>query len=105
MSTEEITRSTGSGDRVSEGPAHRQRGVVIVYDGRREGRAALRYAGVLAGQVDVPLTVVSIASKERTDISPAPGDLTRPRQGAAQPHLSLGDRRARRSRSLIATSR
>jgi nucleotide-binding universal stress UspA family protein len=68
MSTEEITRSTGSGNRVSEGPAHPQRGVVIVYQGRREGRAALRYSRALAGQVGVPLTVLSIASKERTDI-------------------------------------
>jgi hypothetical protein len=68
MSTAEITRSAGSGNRVSAGLAHPQRGVVIVYEGRGEGRAALRYARALAGQVGVPLTVLGIASKERTDI-------------------------------------
>jgi nucleotide-binding universal stress UspA family protein len=68
VSTEEITRSIGSGNQVSTGLTHPQRGVVIVYDGRREGRAALRYARALAGRVGVPLTVLSIASKERTDI-------------------------------------
>jgi nucleotide-binding universal stress UspA family protein len=41
---------------------------VIIYEGRRESRAALRYAHALAGQVGLPLTVLSIASKERTDI-------------------------------------
>jgi nucleotide-binding universal stress UspA family protein len=68
MSTEEITRSTGSGNRDSWELAHPQRSVVIVYGARREGRAALRYAHALAAQADVPLTVLSIASRERTDI-------------------------------------
>jgi nucleotide-binding universal stress UspA family protein len=65
MSTAEIT---GSGNRSPRDLAHPQRGVMVVYEGRREGGAALRYARALAGQVGVPLTVLCIASKERTDI-------------------------------------
>jgi hypothetical protein len=125
MSTEEITRSAGSGNRVSGGPAHPLRGVVIVYAGRREGRAALRYAGALAGQGGVPLTVLSIASKERTDIGCgscrqgaafrnelacefATGHLTEARdllvsEGPADVAVDFAlGRRARRGRSLIA---
>jgi nucleotide-binding universal stress UspA family protein len=68
MSTAEIMRSAESGSPVTGRPAHPRRGVVIVYAGRREDGAALRYARALAGQVGVPLTVLSIASKERTDI-------------------------------------
>ena len=39
-----------------------------MYDGRAEGRAALRYARALAERAGAPLTVLTVASKERTDI-------------------------------------
>lgn len=68
MSTTEIRRFAGSGDPGAGEPAHPHRGVAVVYDERGEGRAALRYAHALAGRAGVPLTVLSVASKERTDI-------------------------------------
>jgi nucleotide-binding universal stress UspA family protein len=68
MSTREITRYTASGNPGAGAPAHSSRGAAVVYEGRGEGRAALRYARGLARRVGAPLTVVSVASKKRTDV-------------------------------------
>jgi nucleotide-binding universal stress UspA family protein len=42
--------------------------VAIVYTGRAEGRTALQHARTLAEHVGAPLTVLTVASKERTDV-------------------------------------
>ncbi len=68
MSAIEITGST-TADNSGAGELARSRcGVAIVYEGRAEGRAALWYARALAGHAGVPLTVLTVASKERTDV-------------------------------------
>jgi nucleotide-binding universal stress UspA family protein len=51
MSTIEITASRVSDNPGSGELARPHRGVAIVYEGRPEGRAALRYARALAGHV------------------------------------------------------
>jgi nucleotide-binding universal stress UspA family protein len=68
MSTIEITGSTAPDNPGSGGLARPHRGVAIAYEGRAEGRAALRYARALAGHAGAPLTVLTVASKERTDV-------------------------------------
>ena len=68
MSVIEITGSAASGHPGSGELGRPHRGVAIVYQGRAEGRAALRYARALAEQVGAPLTVLSVASQERTDV-------------------------------------
>lgn len=68
MSVIEITGSAACGHPDSGELGRPHRGVAIVYQGRAEGRAALRYARALAEQVGAPLTVLSVASQERTDV-------------------------------------
>jgi nucleotide-binding universal stress UspA family protein len=68
MSTIEITTPTAP---VNTGPAAsggRPRGVAVVYEARAEGRAALLYARALAADTGAPLTVLTVASRERTDM-------------------------------------
>src|ERR1700722_15259694 len=68
MSAFEITASTASGN-PGVGPlAQPRRGVAIIYEARAGGRAALLYARALAGHARVPLTVLSVAGRERTDV-------------------------------------
>jgi nucleotide-binding universal stress UspA family protein len=66
MSTVEITgpASVDAGARTSAPPPG---GVMIVYERGEAGRAALLHAHLLAG-AHAPLTVVAVASKERTDM-------------------------------------
>jgi len=68
MSAIQITRSTASGNSGAGSLAGPRRGVAIVYEARAGGRAALLYARALAGHARVPLTVLSVAGKERTDV-------------------------------------
>lgn len=68
MSTSEITTSTTSVSAGSGGLAQPHLGVAAVYEAGAEGRAALLYAHGLAADAGVPLTVLTVASKERTDI-------------------------------------
>jgi hypothetical protein len=67
MSTFEITGRAAEDTTVAQ-PRPRSGGVLVVYERGPEGRAALLHAHSLAAGADAPLTVVAIASKERTDI-------------------------------------
>jgi nucleotide-binding universal stress UspA family protein len=67
MSAVEITGSDAP-DGTGSWPTPRHRRVVVVYEGRAEGRAALMHAHSLAADRGVPLTVATVAHRERTDI-------------------------------------
>src|ERR1700742_3398236 len=68
MTTIDITGSSASDDPRPGELVRPHRGVAVVYEGRAEGRVALRYARALAEHVGAPLTVLTVASKERTDV-------------------------------------
>jgi nucleotide-binding universal stress UspA family protein len=68
MSTVEISRFTAPGDPAVDRPARRYRRIAVVYEKRGEGAGALRHACALAARDGAPLTVLSVASRERTDI-------------------------------------
>jgi nucleotide-binding universal stress UspA family protein len=67
MSTVEITGRSAAETAASQ-PRRQSGGVMVVYEQGPAGRAALLHAHALAAGAGAPLTVVAIASKERTDI-------------------------------------
>jgi hypothetical protein len=67
MRTVEITGRSAAETAASK-PRPRSGGVMVVYERGPAGRAALLHAHALAAAAAAPLTVVAIASKERTDI-------------------------------------